>query len=142
MPVITGDYIGQPLLDKKGKIEEFVYRPYAEIRINFKNGWISKPFLVLLDTGADRNLFPAVIGEKLGIEIKKGRKYTTYGVGKQPLTTFRHKAMQIFIGDYSFDTSIEFSYDADFPLVGGVGFFDKFKRVSFYKNKELIELEY
>lgn len=142
MPVINGEYINSVVLDTDGRFKEMVYRPHAffMFKINHK---FTRAIAGLIDSGADRNLFPASLGEQLGIDIKKGKENITFGIGKQLLITYRHKDIELFFdAGYHFKTEIDFSYEMEVILLGGIGFFDKFKRVILDKNEESVELEY
>lgn len=51
--------------------EKNVWRPFAEVRINYKTAYID--CLALLDSEIDNCLFPAEIGEYLGIDVRNIR---------------------------------------------------------------------
>ena len=142
MPVLSGEYINFIVTDEKGQFEEMVYRPH--IRFMFKIGHrFTRLFAGLIDSGADRNLFPAELGEGLGINVKTGKRKIATGIGDKQITTYRHKNIELFFDQgFHFKTEVDFSYEMGTLLLDGVGFFDKFKRISFKKKAEVVELEY
>jgi hypothetical protein len=108
--------------------------------------WISKEskhgriFHALVDSGSDRNLFPASLGEAIGIDIKSGKSCPVYGIGNIKLTTYEHE-VELHLGAESFKTTIDFSYEQEMPLLGRNGFFDLFKRVEFREEKKEVEFK-
>ena len=142
MPVLNGEYLPFPVTDRDGRLLEMVYRPH--IWFMFKIGHrLTRPIAGLIDSGADRNLFPAQIGEQLGISVKRGKKHITTGIGNHQITTFRHSGIDLlFDSGHHFQTEVDFSYEIETLLLGGVGFFDKFKKVILQKKEEIVKLEY
>lgn len=142
MPILKGEYISFPVEDNDGHYLETVYRPHAwfMFKVNHK---FTRLFAGLIDSGADRNLFPAELGEALGINIKKCKESTATGIGNHQITTYRHSEIDLFF-DYGFhfQTEIDFSYEIGTLLLGGIGFFDKFKKISLDKKQCIVELEY
>lgn len=142
MPVLNGEYLPFPVTDKDGRLLEMVYRPH--IWFMFKIGHrLTRPIAGLIDSGADRNLFPAQIGEQLGINVKHGKPYINTGIGNHQITTFRHSGIDLlFDSGHYFQTEVDFSYEIETLLLGGIGFFDKFKKVILQKKEEIVKLEY
>lgn len=126
-------YIAEDLKTRE-KIE--IFRPTIPIIIVYK----SRPswdFQALVDSGSDRNLFPAKIGESIGIDIGTGGPRPIMGIGDKEVTGFTHK-VKILIGGIDFDSEIDFSYEQSSPLLGRSGFFDHFKDIAFNeKAKEI-----
>ncbi|MBI2327147.1 hypothetical protein HYU92_02405 [Candidatus Curtissbacteria bacterium] len=133
-----------PILDHQGNKITEVARPIIEIVINYKHGEMVGPLKALLDSGADNNLFPVVVGSALGINISKGRKFSTFGISGQEIIVFRHYGIKIFIDGSAIATYVDFSYDyGDIPILGQQGFFDKVKSIKFVRPEEefLIDLK-
>lgn len=121
---------------KSGKEVE-LFRPTVPIIIVYK-GSPSWDFQALVDSGSDRNLFPAKIGESVGIDVKKGKVMPIRGIGSHDIVAYTHK-VKILIGSCSFEAEVDFSYEQQSPLLGRCGFFDAFKNISFgEKRKEVI----
>jgi len=114
-----------------------IFRPMIPVWISIdyvKSGI----FHALLDSGADANLFPASLGDLMGIDIKKGRKIRVVGIGSSELTAYQHK-FHLYIGRKKFETKVDFSFEQNIPLLGRRGFFDLFKKISFSeKDKNVI----
>lgn len=137
------DYTKFPITDlDSNKIIGHIYKPYISIRVgNPKSRQISKfPMQCLIDSGADSNLLPAVLGEVAGINILKGEPKIINGIGNSEIKAYRH-FIKIYLGTTSFNTVADFSYEQKVALLGRDGFFDIFKSVSFYEKLKTFELE-
>lgn len=94
----------------------------------------------LIDSGSDRNLFPAQWGEMVGIKISKGKLKKIGGIGNaEPIDAYTH-TIGIIIGTHKFQTEADFSYAQTVPLVGREGFFDHFIEVTFSQKDKVTEL--
>lgn len=128
-------YIAEDL--KTGKRVE-IFRPTVPIAISYK-GNPSWEFQALVDSGSDRNLFPAQLGESLDIDIKSGNPRPILGIGKNNIIdAYTHK-IKIFISDYNFDSEADFSYEQQAPLLGRDGFFRFFKKIEFKEKEKVVE---
>jgi len=83
----------------------------------------------ILDTGATYSLFPAEVGWDIGLEIEAGRRQETILSNGQTMEFFIHTA-RLWIGDFVIDLEVGFGDEVGFPVLGRVGFFQRF-RVSF-----------
>ena len=143
MPKKKFYYVKFPILDERGNKIDEVARPIIEIILNYKHGRMIGPIGVLIDSGADFNLFPSVIGVAMGINIKKGKKLSTFGISGESLTTYRHSSIRVFVEGNNFETFIEFGEEyKGIPILGQQGFFDKFKKITLSRVKEEIVLEF
>jgi hypothetical protein len=138
MPIVC-PYIFQPKVHpKSGKRTKGIFVPIVPVRISYGHQLFSNPINALLDSGSERNLFPAFFAERLNIKVKKGQIQPTRGIGTIVVTAYTHN-IKIYIQTMSFETHIDFSYEIDYPLLGRDGFFNKFKKITF--NGKCIELE-
>ncbi|GEM_PF-1313352 len=136
-------------LNDRSKVIAVVDRPKIPVRLNFNHKFFptTAPVQCLLDSGADRNLFPAHWGESLGIEVKNTKPHTTRGIGNQPpITVYPHKGIKFYVGNglgtkIIFTAEIDFCYEHQVPILGREGFFRYFKRITFISNNE-VELEF
>jgi hypothetical protein len=117
-----------------------VLRPVIPIYITYQYKIV--PYEVLVDSGADINIFDAQIGDILGIDLKSGTPRTVSGVTGVGETYYLHK-VELTIGGYSF-ANIEVGFlekmgPYSYGIVGQRGFFDLFA-VKFDLKKEQIEL--
>jgi len=141
MSQLTFKYLPHPKKDPKTKkIIGEVYHPFIPVRICYKHQFLKNPINSLVDSGSERNLFPAYFGEKLKIKIKKGKPRDVYGIGGIKIKAYTHE-MKLFIGMRSIKTQIDFSYEQEVPLLGRIGFFDKFKSVTFKEKERIVEIE-
>lgn len=131
-------YLPNPQRDQNGRIIEDKYVPVAPLRIIYKHK-VGRPINALIDSGSDRNLFPAAYGELLGIPIRKGKPIDITGIGNISIKTYRWE-VKIFVGTTSFITAIDFSYEQQIPLLGRNGFFNKFSEVIFKEKRREVFL--
>lgn len=139
MPIIKYDYIVSPHITNKKLIA--IYSPIISIQLSSNHKIYPFPIDCLIDSGADFNLLPARIGESLGLSIKKGDKVTHMGIGSIGITAYSHP-VKIYLGNYSFKTTVDFSYNHKIPLLGRYGFFRYFKKVTFHEKELRLELNY
>jgi len=124
--------------DSKTRRKVEVFRPTVPIAISYQ-GKPSFDFQALVDSGSDRNLFPAGLGESVGIAIKSGRLRKIQGIGKDNLiNAYTHK-VKIIICSTIFDSEADFSYEQQYPLLGRDGFFSLFDKVGLREQKKSIE---
>lgn len=113
-------------------------RPYAEITIGHQGN--EEPYLALVDSGADINVFSASLANDLGINLKNGRPLSVRGATGESETFYMHP-ITINVAGVAFETEAAF---ADIPhlelagLAGQRGFFDQF-RITF--DFEALEFE-
>ena len=122
------EYISIPYRAPSGNIS-YVYRPHFDLKLSY-GGKISPIISALVDSGADRSLFPAYLGEIIGIKIKKTKAKITVGGISNKITAYRHK-LYIYVGTTKLSTNIDFSYDTDAVLLGRKGFFNLFSKIVF-----------
>jgi hypothetical protein len=139
MPLINFDFILYPYIDNKKIIG--IYRPVIPVSISAKQKIYPHIVNCLVDSGADYNLFPAAIGENLGLQVKAGEKFTHTGIANVNIDAYKHKVI-LFIGGYKITTDVHFSYNHKIPLLGRDGFFKFFKTVTFNEEKLQLKLKY
>lgn len=133
-------YLPLPKRDlKTKKIIGEVHIPIVPIRISYAYR-LGRPFHSLVDSGAERNLFPADLGEILSMKVRKGKSIDILGIGGVQIKGYTHK-IRLYVGTVSFSTEADFSYQQQVPLLGRTGFFNLFKRVVFDENKKILDLE-
>ncbi len=116
------------------------FRPVVNIALSCKNT-IFSGIDAMVDSGADKNLFPAWIGQWLGIDFKK-LTYTTivYGIGGVEIKAYSQK-VKLHLNKLSFETNIDFSYEQHLPLLGRDGFFSLFKSIKFKEEERFLDIE-
>lgn len=114
-----------------------VVRPI--IRIGIQHGHRALDYDVLVDSGADMNVFEADLGQALGIDLSSGIPIEIVGATGEPTSAFIHP-VTLTVGNYAFTAPVAFMPAATpYGLAGQRGFFDHFK-VTFDWLAEVIEL--
>lgn len=140
MPQIKYGYTKQVSVDDAGVIN-IIHRPYIPVRLQYNRKIEKTPFLCLIDSGADRNLFPAELGDILGIHIRSGRKRFHIGIGGKSLESFIHE-VTLYVGTYKILTEVDFSFEHKIPILGRNTFFRHFESVSFFEKEGYLLLNY
>lgn len=141
MSLVKFDYTPEVFVNNKTGKVAYIYRPLIPVRLCNKHNLSKFPVNCLLDSGADKNLFPAQWGEAVGIKIKSGIEVIHFGIGNKDVKAYRH-TVKLYLGTYIFETEADFSYEQAFPLLGREGFFKHFTRIIFHERKRFVELEY
>ncbi|MCR4324938.1 MAG: aspartyl protease family protein [Candidatus Curtissbacteria bacterium] len=113
--------------------------PWIEAKI--KNEDKEKTFIFLVDSGADYSIFGPEIAEFLEVNIKKGRRIKTGGLGGSA-NTYYFEDIEIDVGGESFPIIAGFIKDRVMDgqtagILGRQGFFDYFKVCIDEKNAEI-----
>ena len=117
-------------------------RPVINIRVANKDGSKSRRYEVLIDSGADLNIFDAEIAELLDINLESGQPAFVYGITSGEAEPFYIHEISLDIGGHKFKSYAGFKRGLknSYGNVGQVGFFDEFV-VKFDLLKEEIELK-
>jgi hypothetical protein len=99
-------------------------------------------YFALLDSGADRVIFPADLAEEVGIsKIETGTLEPAIGVASQRTDVYYHRLALQVVGDKrELPVEIGFSREVGLPLLGR-SFFEHFKSVTFAQPKGEVELK-
>lgn len=124
-----------------------IYRekiPILEVRITNKETGKAVNYPAMLDSGSFANIFHSDIAEVVGIDLSHIKEIEFGGVKKSKQMKGKPYIVKLMVAckgeSYSFDSYVVFSDEIDkdvFPLLGRIGFFDRFDQVclSFKKNK-------
>lgn len=118
----------------------FLLRPIIPIILEHNDKKVG--YKVLIDSGADYNIFHGALAEILGLDIKTGRKENFGGISGGQFTAYFH-SVNIEIGGRERKLYCGFSFDIPpfgYGVLGQKGFFDVFV-VKFDLLKEEIELK-
>ena len=104
----------------------------------------SVQYYVLLDTGADYNLFHADLAALIGIDYKAGKEETMFGIEGEGIKCYFQDII-IEIGGwkykaYSAFTDFEGKKQMDkmpYGILGQIGFFEYFKTTFDYEKQEI-----
>lgn len=116
-------------------------RPAIKIKFNPSD---TQYILCLLDSGADYSTFPVSIGKKIGIDFRD----------EDPIDPPSQISGKIRCKCYKVATSFYVSWQSEsislyviwvdsnkvYPVLGRIGFFDKFKEVAFCEEKKKLIL--
>lgn len=127
-----GNTVGRPV------IPILIRNPYTNQAIEYE---------ALIDSGADRCVFPAVIGEMIGYDIESGdREYVGGAIAGERSPMFVH-AVEITPGGYwkgpILLTAAAFMPDLSntgHGLLGQIGFFDRLSYINFRTPKGIVEI--
>lgn len=116
------------------RIEKY-YFPILEVKVSKNN--VSAFVDGLLDSGALVSLFTKNLADALNIKIEEGRKEFLGSIGK-PITIFIHDLEFEVLGK-KFTCPVAFSkeFEADFNIIGRLGFFEHFIITFDDKNNKL-----
>lgn len=122
-----------------GKLTE-ILRPKIPIRLSMNHKMFPQAIECLFDTGSDRNLFPADIAKYLGVKIENGNLKKIGGIGNNdPIDAYTHQ-VKICVGSYFFDSEVDFSFVHKLPILGRIGFMDKYESIEINEKKKFIKL--
>lgn len=121
------------------KYDPSVSRPVIPITVGYKNNKIG--YEVLIDSGADVNIFDAQIANVLGIVLRSGQKHNVTGINGKPEPYYVH-TISISVGGHKHKVKAGFKVLGwmQYGVVGQKGFFDLYK-IIFDKQKGSIELK-
>lgn len=136
--ILSYDYL--KLLSRDLQTQQIfeIFAPFIPIKISFKNK-SSFEFNAIVDSGASRNLFPAVFGQQAGINIQKGKQVKLLGIGDKEIIGYTH-LINIHLNELVFETEADFSFEQRFPLLGRNGFFNLFQKVIFDETFHQLQL--
>ena len=126
-------------VNPKTKRMDFMYRPYIQIRLQYKKAITSNFIRALVDSGSDYNIFPSSFAKEIGIDYRKGIPHkASSGIGGISIYTYGAIA-SINTGIKTFDTVIFFADEVRVPILGRHGFFNFFKNIEFNtKGKKML----
>ncbi len=131
-------YVPIPQKNTKGEIGERCF-PFIPIRLIY-NHRVGRPIHALLDSGSERNLFPASYGELVGIPVKRGNRIDILGIGGVTIPGYTWE-VKLYLQNTGFLTKIDFSYEQQVPLLGRNGFFNHFSEVVFKEKERIVVLQ-
>lgn len=127
------------------KIQHFVgkHQLVPEITVGIFNKSDYKKFMyirALVDSGASFSIFPAEVGEVLGLDIENEYEVPIQGIQKNIFKSYLHEIV-LEVGGWKFETRACFTRaDTVFPVLGRDGFFTLFK-ITFHMTKAELELK-
>ena len=129
-----------PLLGQDPR-KPLVARPLLPVFLVGKNHRTPCPYYALLDSGADRVIFPSELASHVGIyAIETGVRESAVGIAGQRADVYYHQLSIEVVGDLrALPTEVGFSREIVLPILGR-SFFRHFRVVAFGELKEEVEL--
>lgn len=118
-----------------------IFRPFISIKLSIEFGKIIFPVEALVDSGADRNLFPLTLGEIIGINFKNNKQITLYGIGGSKIIAYRAR-LNIWLLGSKYETEADFAPLQKIPILGRSGFFNLFKSIKFREKDRFLDIEF
>lgn len=123
---------------KYKKLGPGLIRPIIPVTLRVKNA--SVVYEALVNSGADMCMFPAEIGELLGLDIRQGKRGSLGGVVGQSVDAYYHE-IDIEIGGNVTHATAGFTEESRFDhgFLGQRGIFNYYT-VHFYYRKGIVEI--
>ncbi len=118
-----------------------VYRPVVPITIT--RAGRSVQYEVLIDSGADMNIFDAQLADILGFAVTAGRREMVQGITGNPQVYYVHPVTITIGGTREFATEAGFMPNMSgmaYGVVGQKGFFE-FARIIFDRKRQRVEIQ-
>lgn len=141
MAEIGFSYLPRPVLNPQTNKLQEVFTPFIQIRLSIHHNNPSPHFDALVDSGADRNLFPLQLGELLEISFKKIKPRFISGIGNIELKAYPAK-INIWINNIKYSSEADFSREQKTILLGREGFFSLFKSIRFDEKGKFLYIEF
>jgi hypothetical protein len=94
-------------------------------------------FKALVDSGANFNIFPGFLAEKIGLKVINDKIEKIAGIGGQLFDGYYHEII-LGLGGWKFNSFALFTFaDIICPVLGRDGFFDLFEIKIDYSKKEI-----
>lgn len=92
----------------------------------------------MIDSGVDYTIFPAALGERLGLNIESGKKESVSGVSGVALVVyFHHLLLEMDGKKFKIYAGFSNNLNHNFAILGQNGFFNLFKVNLDFKRKEV-----
>jgi len=126
--------------------QEVMYSPRLPTILEWNKTRSKFTFPSLVDSGADYCVFPANFGERLGLDIQKGRLAQMSGFGGRGQCFYHRVNVLVVINGkvWRFECFAGFSEqmnDLGMGLLGRHGFFELFEEVIFDQRKKVFKLK-
>lgn len=125
-------------LDDKTRPEGFCLYPLLQVFL--RHNVNMQPVLALVDSGSSDCIFPASVGELLGIDIRSGKPHEFHSFNLIPTQGFIHRVnLQVTGFSHWIEIDVVFIEQEVMALLGQVGFFDHYQ-VVFERFKRQFEV--
>ena len=124
---------------KTGKKEE-VFTPFVPIKVSINNGEPTHLIDAIVDSGADRNLFPMSLATLLKIRFGKVKPEIIHGIGNIKIKAYSAK-INIWVNNTKYESQAAFCKEQQILLLGRNGFFSLFKTVTFDEKGRFLYIQ-
>lgn len=105
----------------------YSHYPYLQVCIRYQQN-AGQPLFALVDSGAIDTLFPAALGDTLGIDVLSGERKVYFGIGGHAAVGYIHECdMQVSGFNTWIKMRIGFLDTIRIPLLGQSGFFENYQ---------------
>ena len=123
-----------------------IYSPILRTSLFYKNQERLFYFDSIVDSGADFCVFPAALGEIIGLDVYEGKHVSSFGVGGKETLYFHKVTVEITIKNESwkFECQAGFSMKMNAKGIGFLGrdgFFNLFQEVTFNQSVKMFRLK-
>lgn len=121
------------------------YSPIVSTILENKIHRLEFSFDSIIDSGADYCVFPAYLGELIGLNVELGQRLPMYGVGGKEILYFHHIKVIVIIEKqaWEFKCFVGFSKKMNIKglgFLGRQGFFNLFNKIEFLENQRKLRL--
>ena len=113
------------------------YRPIIPAILMYKTNYVG--YQALIDSGSDYCIFESAVANYLGISLTSGKKRHFFGINGEKVKGYEHN-IKLKLAGKIYNTTVIFSREIpenSFGVLGSKGFFDHFKVILDYKNKNI-----
>jgi len=120
---------GYTKLPDRTRLEGFTYYPLLNVALRYGDLNICST-TALVDSGSVDSIFPASLGDVLGIDISSGQPHEFGNFNLQPTKGFVHKvSLQVTNFTHWIEIDVAFIQSEVIPILGQAGFFDNYQIV-------------
>ena len=123
-----------------------IYSPYLSTFLSHGSRHLGFLFSSIVDSGADRCIFPLTFGERIGLDMKKAERRISRGLGGGDVIYFHRVTVRVSIQDQSWQFDCEAGFatslnEMGIGFLGRQGFFELFEEVAFNERKREFRLK-
>lgn len=106
---------------------KYNHYPYLQVVVRYGDN-AARPLLALVDSGAVDTLFPAALGQTLGIDVLSGERKVYFGIGGHSSVGYLHECQMQVSGFTNWvKLRIGFLDTIRIPILGQSGFFENYQ---------------
>ena len=130
----------------EGSSGRIIYSPYLQTFLSNGHRHLGFLFPSIVDSGADRCIFPTHFGEAIGLDMKRGERRVSRGLGGGDVIYFHKITVRVVIQGQTWQFHCEAGFAASLNEVrvgflGRKGFFELFEEVAFNEHKREFRLK-